>query len=295
MLDGRVLEASQVQYKPFGKPSLQREADRVHFCAYGGARRKRTVLKGTPTWLQNLCRKCDGNHSHAPWKDSCGTHTAEEAAYPFPFCQAICLCLRDSLPPHSRPRPMFLGQALPHWRDDALFLRAAGKFQPRSWVFPNLPSPFDLQLFPRSLFDAAWLRGKRLPAGPWPKGSVLPLHPPEAAPDQFWVACPKDPVQHMHSMSGVQHPANMLPPSADFWRRPSTSLQHVPRMMPCPSGQKGSDPCFSWPKSLLRVRSSCSPRAMPMLRASTPRSALCCSSTSCRPLAIRTLIVWMAS
>ena len=28
----------------------------VHFCAYGGARRKRIVLKGTPTWLQNLCR-----------------------------------------------------------------------------------------------------------------------------------------------------------------------------------------------------------------------------------------------
>ena len=25
MLDGRVLEASQVQYKPFGKPPLQRE------------------------------------------------------------------------------------------------------------------------------------------------------------------------------------------------------------------------------------------------------------------------------
>ena len=188
----------------------------VHFCAYGGARRKRTILKGTPTWLQNLCRTCDGNHSHAPWKDSSGIHTAEEAAYPLPFCQAICLCLRDSLPPHSRPRPMFLGQALPHWRDDALFLRAAVKFQPRSWVFPNLPSPFDLQLFPRSLFDAAWLRGKRLPAGPWPKGSVLPLNPPKAAPDQFWVACPKDPVQHMHSMRGVQHPANMLPPLGQF-------------------------------------------------------------------------------
>ena len=106
----------------------------VHFCAYGGARRKRTVLKGTPTWLQNLCRTCDGNHSHAPWKDSCGTHTAEEAAYPLPFCQAICLCLRDSLPPHSRARPLFLGQALPHWRNDALFLRAAVKFQPRSCV-----------------------------------------------------------------------------------------------------------------------------------------------------------------
>ena len=26
MLDGRVLEASQVEYKPFGKPPLQREA-----------------------------------------------------------------------------------------------------------------------------------------------------------------------------------------------------------------------------------------------------------------------------
>ena len=28
MLDGRVLEASQVEYKPFGKPPLQREAGR---------------------------------------------------------------------------------------------------------------------------------------------------------------------------------------------------------------------------------------------------------------------------
>ena len=171
---------------------------------------KRTVLKGTPTWLQNLCRTCDGNHSHAPWKDSWGIHTAEEAAYPLLFCQAICLCLRDSLPPHSRPRPVFLGQALPHWRDDALFLRAAVKFQPRSRVFPNLPSFFDLQLIPQSLFDTAWLRGKR------PKGSVLPLHPPDSAQGQFWVACPKDPVQHMHSMSGVQRPANMLPPLGRF-------------------------------------------------------------------------------
>ena len=28
MLDGRVLEASQVEYKPFGKPPLQREHKR---------------------------------------------------------------------------------------------------------------------------------------------------------------------------------------------------------------------------------------------------------------------------
>ena len=55
----------------------------VHFCAYGGARRKRALLKGTPTWLQALCRTCDGNHFHAPRKDSLGIHTAEEAAYPF--------------------------------------------------------------------------------------------------------------------------------------------------------------------------------------------------------------------
>ena len=70
---------------------------------------------------------------------------------------------------------------------------------------------FDLQLFPQDLFDTAWLRGKRLPAGPWPKGSVLPLHPPEA-----WFACPKDPVQHTQAMSGVQRPANMLPPLGRF-------------------------------------------------------------------------------
>ena len=29
MLDGRVLEASQVEYKPFGKPPLQRESRRL--------------------------------------------------------------------------------------------------------------------------------------------------------------------------------------------------------------------------------------------------------------------------
>ena len=238
----------------------------VHFCAYGGARRKRTVLKGTPTWLQNLCRTCDGNHSHAPWKDSWGIHTAEEAAYPLPFCQAICLCLRDSLPPHSRPRPVFLGQALPHWRDDALFLRAAVKFQPRSWVFPNLPSPFDLQLFPQSLFDAAWLRGKRLPAGPWPKGSVLPLHPPEAAPDQFWVACPKDPVQHMHSMSGVQHPANMLPPLGRFLE------EAVDFVATCPT----HDALSFWAerlRSLLQLAEEFAPRQKQLLASCDARVA----------------------
>ena len=238
----------------------------VHFCAYGGARRKRTVLKGTPTWLQNLCRTCDGNHSHAPWKDSCGTHTAEEAAYPLPFCQAICLCLRDSLPPHSRARPLFPGQALPHWKDDALFLRAAVKFQPRSWVFPNLPSPFDLQLFPRSLFDAAWLRGKRLPAGPWPKGSVLPLHPPEAAPDKFWVACPKDPVQHMHSMSGVQRPANMLPPLGRFLE------EAVDFVATCPT----HDALSFWAerlRSLLQLAEEFAPRQRQLLASCDARVA----------------------
>ena len=155
------------------------------------------------------------------------------------------------MPPHSRPRSVFLGQALP--QDDVLFLRAAVKFQ---------PCPFALQLFPQSLFDTAWLRGMRLPAGPWPKGSVQPLHPPETAQGQFWVAGPKDPVQHMHCMSGARPSQHVA--------RPSTSLQHVP--------------C---------IRSGCSPCAMLMLRASTPRSALCCSSTSCRPLVIRTLPSWL--
>ena len=51
MLDGRVLEASQVEYKPFGKPPLQRERlehgapgflgaageiAKLHFGAFGG-------------------------------------------------------------------------------------------------------------------------------------------------------------------------------------------------------------------------------------------------------------------
>ena len=36
MLDGRVLEASQVEYKPFGKPPLQRELARFTFKALDG-------------------------------------------------------------------------------------------------------------------------------------------------------------------------------------------------------------------------------------------------------------------
>ena len=31
MLDGRVLEASQVEYKPFGKPPLQKKVHRTGF------------------------------------------------------------------------------------------------------------------------------------------------------------------------------------------------------------------------------------------------------------------------
>ena len=161
------------------------------------------------------------------------------------------------MPPHSRPRPVFVGKALPQWRDDALFLRAAVKFQPRSWVFPNLPSPFDLQLFRQDLFDTAWLRGKRLPTGPWPKGSVLPLHPPEAAAGQFWVACPKDPVQHMQAMSGTQHPANMLLSLGRFLE------EAVDFVATC---------------STHDALSSCD----------APRSVLCCSSTPCSQLVIRT-------
>ena len=33
MLDGRVLEASQVEYKPFGKPPLKREV-RLRICRF---------------------------------------------------------------------------------------------------------------------------------------------------------------------------------------------------------------------------------------------------------------------
>ena len=46
MLDGRVLEASQVEYKPFGKPPLQREdvvAQVAQHSAGVGGRRSRVV------------------------------------------------------------------------------------------------------------------------------------------------------------------------------------------------------------------------------------------------------------
>ena len=59
MLDGRMLEASQVEYDPFGKPPLQREVsslkntmeDKILHCQFPGARQRPTcaplILKCT--------------------------------------------------------------------------------------------------------------------------------------------------------------------------------------------------------------------------------------------------------
>ena len=97
MLDGRVLEASQVEYKPFGKPPLQREMAHfdplmwvienpatgllktrpfmerlawvgVTYCKYGTPYRKQTRLWTNMRWRpsRGLCRsgsRCDA------WED----------------------------------------------------------------------------------------------------------------------------------------------------------------------------------------------------------------------------------
>ena len=51
MLDGRVLEASQVEYKPFGKPPLKREAQRLqslHAARKGLPHRRHVVQLQAP-------------------------------------------------------------------------------------------------------------------------------------------------------------------------------------------------------------------------------------------------------
>ena len=63
MLDGRVLEASQVQYKPFGKPPLQREPTApIHdavlgfeHCVVAKARR---ILDAPPRYLAQVKTDC---------------------------------------------------------------------------------------------------------------------------------------------------------------------------------------------------------------------------------------------
>ena len=52
MLDGRVLEASQVEYKPFGNPSTERATHLTS--AVGGGAAGQTRLSDPSDWLVNM-------------------------------------------------------------------------------------------------------------------------------------------------------------------------------------------------------------------------------------------------
>ena len=114
-----------------------------------------------------------------------GNSHSGRSCLPTTFLSSHLQIAENFLLQHSRPRPVFVGKALPQWRDDALFLRAAVKFQPRSRVFPNLPSPFDLQLFSQDLFDTGGFEAR---------------------------GCPLVLGQRAWCCHGAQRPANLLPP-----------------------------------------------------------------------------------
>ena len=63
MLDGRVLEASQVEYKPFGKPPLQREPNEYGLAQNGLAQPRFLDIGGTNVTKIPVL----------PWGEDCST------------------------------------------------------------------------------------------------------------------------------------------------------------------------------------------------------------------------------
>ena len=65
-----------------------------HNCAHGGQRDKLTRLWSNKNWGQELQLFCDGQHTHASWRpriinNRLNFPTAEEAAYPWLFCERV--------------------------------------------------------------------------------------------------------------------------------------------------------------------------------------------------------------
>jgi hypothetical protein len=65
-----------------------------HNCAHGGQRDKLTRLWSNKDWGQELQLFCDGQHAHASWRPRVINNrltfpTAEEAAYPWLFCERV--------------------------------------------------------------------------------------------------------------------------------------------------------------------------------------------------------------
>ena len=62
-----------------------------HRCQYGSSRRKFTLLVHNVPTFQELESRCDNQHAHEPWgQTATGWATAEETAYPWELCRAIC-------------------------------------------------------------------------------------------------------------------------------------------------------------------------------------------------------------
>ena len=76
-------------------------------CMHGGRRLKAQRLRTNATSLRSLAVRCDGAHTHEPWatfiKGMKLFHTAEEAAFPYLFCQRMATCIVQELSLKSAP------------------------------------------------------------------------------------------------------------------------------------------------------------------------------------------------
>ena len=102
MLDGRVLEASQVEYKPFGKPPLQREA-----CAWGASR-----SPGGGGFVKTLIVR--GFESKNANERKTPTLVWSEVGFPTSLFQAFCALFGPKESGDIAVRP-YLGLKAPFW------------------------------------------------------------------------------------------------------------------------------------------------------------------------------------
>ena len=66
----------------------------LHYCMFGGKRKKHTALATNCEAVMELNVLCDEQHPHAPWTFSNGKFaTSEEAEYPVEFCKQLACCV----------------------------------------------------------------------------------------------------------------------------------------------------------------------------------------------------------
>lgn len=66
----------------------------LHYCVFGGRRKKHTCIATNCETVLEMNVLCDGQHDHLPWAFSSGKFaTSDQAEYPVGFCKELSSCV----------------------------------------------------------------------------------------------------------------------------------------------------------------------------------------------------------